>query len=71
MARSAKQQVPCPFTSITVICSPVIRRVTIPRRPSPPPVIFLKAIWPSYATIEPFFALTASPVMSTASTLLP
>ena len=33
----------------------------MPRRPSPPPVIFLKAIWPSYATIEPFFALTASP----------
>ena len=29
------------------ICSPVSRRVTIPRRPSPPPVIFLKVIWPS------------------------
>ncbi|CAM5325700.1 hypothetical protein SALBM135S_07154 [Streptomyces alboniger] len=44
MARSANQQVPCPFTSITVICSPVTRRVTMPRMPSPPPVIFLKAI---------------------------
>ncbi len=69
-ARSANQQVPCPFTSITVICSPVIRRVTMPRIPSPPPLSFLKAISPSYATIEPFFAFTASPVMSTASTLL-
>ena len=29
-ARSANQQVPCPFTSITVICSPVSRRVTMP-----------------------------------------
>lgn len=70
-ARSANQHVPCPLTSITVICSPVSRRVTIPRMPSPPPLIFLKAICPSYATIEPFFAFTASPVMSTASTLLP
>lgn len=56
---------------MTSIDSPVSRRVTMPRRPSPPPDIFLKLIWPSYATIEPFFALTASPAMSTASTLLP
>lgn len=69
-ARSANQQVPRPFTSINVICSPVSRRVTMPRMPSPPPLSFLKPISPSYATIEPFFAFTASPVMSTASTLL-